>query len=550
MIAKRISTKAIGGYQSLAAYVLNVKTDLRAASSTSWSRLQAYVLDENNEGEKVAWHRVTNCHSDDPGWAVKEILGVQARNTRAHGSNLYHLVVSFPEGEGEQLTRKQMEQIEDRLVASIGLGEHQRVSAVHQNTENWHLHVAANLIHPQTLRKATIWRDHYRLQSACIEIEREFGLEATPHTEKWQAKDRADRAQAFEARDGGQSFTAWAQFNAAAGLLAVRDSGKGWQGLHEAAAAHGLVLKLRGAGLVIGHANDARLHVKASSVDRGLSLKTLSAKLGTFEPAGQSTGEQPARQYRKPGRSGSLFDAYGQERAAAELARKAALDALREQHKAHAVEVDQFYRERMTRERARRGPLQRDSIRHVVQQREKEYAARKERQTAERSEIRTAHPVMGWQPWLEAKAAAGDLDALGTLRSRQKRATRLEADLLASTDPAAVKHVLKQLLRPQVRGDGTVIYRAPDGGIVADEAREIRVPKATDAALAVALSLARERFNEKPIAVQGSDVFRERIAEMAGEKGVRVTFRDARLEAMRQSASRRRESERGRGLER
>ena len=45
-------------------------------------RLSTYILDDGNGGEKVAWSRVTNCQSDDPGWAVKEIVATQALNPR------------------------------------------------------------------------------------------------------------------------------------------------------------------------------------------------------------------------------------------------------------------------------------------------------------------------------------------------------------------------------------------------------------------------------------------------------------------------------------
>ena len=84
MIAKRIvSPKGGAGYQRLGAYVLNVREEHRGSDPASWGRLRAYILDAEHEGEKVAWARVTNCASEDPGWAVKEIIALQARNTRS-----------------------------------------------------------------------------------------------------------------------------------------------------------------------------------------------------------------------------------------------------------------------------------------------------------------------------------------------------------------------------------------------------------------------------------------------------------------------------------
>ena len=203
MIAKRVmSPKGGSGFERLGAYVLNAKG---RADPAEWTRLNAYILDAGHDGEKVAWARVSNCQSDDPGWAVKEIVATQARNTSSRSDKSYHLVVSFPEG--ERPTRTQMEAIEDRLCAAIGFAEHQRVSAVHQNTDNWHLHVAISKVHPQTLRSLEPFRDHFRLQQACAELEIEFGLKREPHTTGPEKGREAGckvrgRAADFEAQQG------------------------------------------------------------------------------------------------------------------------------------------------------------------------------------------------------------------------------------------------------------------------------------------------------------------------------------------------------------
>lgn len=175
MIATRIlAPKGGSGFRRLGAYVLNVKGHDDPAS---WTRLHSYVLDAAHGGEKVAWARVSNCVSTDPGWAVKEIVATQAMNTRAKADKSYHLVVSFAPGERPE--RAVVEAIEDRLCAAIGFEDHQRVSAVHQNTGLWHLHVAISRVHPKTLHAVHPFRDHYRLQEAVHELEVEHGLTRT-----------------------------------------------------------------------------------------------------------------------------------------------------------------------------------------------------------------------------------------------------------------------------------------------------------------------------------------------------------------------------------
>jgi len=206
MIAKRIvREKAASDFERLGAYVLNARGGVDPAS---WSRLGAYVLDEAHQGEKVAWARVSNCQSDDPGWAVKEILATQARNTRSQADKSYHLVVSFPEG--ERPTRAQLADIEDRLCGALGFTEHQRVSAVHQNTDNWHMHIAINKVHPRTYRNIEPFRDHFRLQEACADLEIKHGLIRDNHTpERGGPKKPRGRAADFEAFQGYPSFLQW-----------------------------------------------------------------------------------------------------------------------------------------------------------------------------------------------------------------------------------------------------------------------------------------------------------------------------------------------------
>ena len=525
MIAKRImALKGGAGFGRLGAYVLNARAEVDPAS---WTRLNAHILDSDHAGEKVAWARVTNCQADDPGWAVKEILATQAHNSRSRSDKSYHLVVSFPEG--EKPSREQMEDIEDRLCAAIGFEAHQRVSAVHQNTDNWHLHVAINKVHPTMFRNVTPVRDHYRLQEACAELEIRHGLIREPHTvDPRQNADRQRKARGwaadFEAQHGGQSFGTWVREQAAAALLAARDSGKGWPELHHVAAGYDLEIKPRGAGLVIGHRGDGRLHVKASDVDRGLSMQALTAAFGPFEPPGRQGPAEPAQsRYARPSRSGPLYEAFQHERTTALAAREAATTALREQHAAYGRQLRDYHRDRLRQERLTglRGTLRRDSFQHIAE---------------ERRQVRARHSIPNWQGFLEAAAGRGNEAALRALRARQQQRQRVEAELLEAADAGEARHIVYQHLRPAVRRDGRVVYRVADGGLVSDETRQVRVNQVTAGASFLALTLAGDRFGGRPLNVQGADDFRKQVAQLAGIEGLGVTFADPGLERQRQTA--------------
>jgi len=285
------------------------------------------------------------------------------------------------------------------------------------------------------------FRDHFRLQEACADLEIKHGLIVDNHTTQRDAvQDRRNgRAADAATREGAPSFLAWVRQEAAPALLAARDAGQGWQGLHQVAADHGLVVKLRGAGLVIGHAKDGRLHIKASDVDRRLSLKSLTDTLGAFEPAGLAAGAQQAgASYTR----GALYEAYKLEREAATQAKAAATLALREEQRAYAVELATYYRTRMKAEQATglRGHLRRDSFKHIVDKRRQDHVMRLAREAQERRQLREAHPVPQWQTWLQAEAAGGNVEAAAALRARQPQITKPDAQRTRMPDrPATPK---------------------------------------------------------------------------------------------------------------
>jgi len=105
------------------------------------------------------------------------------------------------------------------------------------------------------------------------------------------------------------------------------------------------------------------------------------------------------------------------------------------------------------------------------------------------------------------------------LRARQQQQDRVEAALLEAADAGEARHIVYQHLRPAVRRDGRVMYRLADGGLVSDETRQVRVNQVTASAAFLALTLAADRFGNRPLKVQGTDDFRKQVAQLAGTEG-------------------------------
>jgi hypothetical protein len=101
----------------------------------------------------------------------------------------------------------------------------------------------------------------------------------------------------------------------------------------------------------------------------------------------------------------------------------------------------------------------------------------------------------------------------------------------------AIRSVAESPLTTTVLKNGQVVYRAPDGGVVSDEATAISVPQITEGAVLkrhLHLSLADERFQGKALIVEGSDEFKLQVAKLSALEGLSIRLADPVLEEHRQ----------------
>ncbi|MFA1240033.1 TraI/MobA(P) family conjugative relaxase [Serratia odorifera] len=579
---------------------------------TSWERTADYILDSANgttEGEKVASYRVTNCGTDDPADAAILIQATQAANTRSKAEKTYHFVYSFPPGEQPDL--ETLHAIEDELCAAIGLDEHQRVSAVHIDTDNLHVHVAINKVHPTGLQNIEPYYDQFRLMEACERLEVEHGLQRTFHgleaKQRHQNRDiellpakapeqrdslfrehlrnaydlsiskppeaktlnglrklsdtrlqrqSADKAEpvrigakvaSVEAQSGIETLTGYA----ARELAPAMRQATSWQELHDAAAEHGLEVRQRGAGLVIGEP-DSGIWAKASNVGRDLSMKALTDRLGPFQPSErQAEAKANRKRYeprpRRPDNptTAGLFNQYQRERQAAILARRQGLDQIKHDSAAFNAQVKQWSQtERMLLKVAGKGPTKRLMYGTIKQQADASRQKNRQSADARRQALFKQTTMPTWADWLTQQAERGNAEALAVLRDREERTRRWNGELLTADRADKAKAVVLDKLKPKARKDGTMAYSTIDGGMVIDRKTHVQAQKATTGAALVALELASKRFEGQALIVEGTDEFRLEVAQLAGMHGLKVTFTDPAMERMRRETAEHKEMER------
>lgn len=187
--------------------------------TSDFKKLVWYIADQRGQGGKVREIWATNCATpDDIELSMIEVAATQSLNTRSENDKTYHLVVSL--AEGENLTAQQWREVETAFCEAIGLGEHQRVSAIHTDTHHKHMHVAISKVHPSKLTCVEPYYDKLKLLGVCRELEKTYGLKpgiGLGHQTR--------RSSEIEVHRGLESFVGYIRENLAEGLIVLIEGG-------------------------------------------------------------------------------------------------------------------------------------------------------------------------------------------------------------------------------------------------------------------------------------------------------------------------------------
>jgi hypothetical protein len=533
MIAKRIDTKAAS--PRIARLVRYVVAAQGGIDPRSWSRTADYVLNSgtSSRGEKVGGVRVTHCHTDDPAAATALIECTQSANTRSHTDKTYHLVFSFPPGEEPAL--EVLHAIEDQLCAAIGYADHQRISAVHIDCDHLHVHVAINKVHPKGFQNIEPYFDKKKLMETCERLEIEYGLQQTNHGlhgEKPKAKIREKQA-AAEAHSGVETLTGYVAREVSPAL----HKAKNWQALHATLAEHGLEIKKRGAGLVIGH---TALWVRASQCDRSFSLKALTDRLGPFEenrhnPEIAHKPYEPKPRQSHPS-SAVLFEQYQHLQLKHKLARNHGLAQLKYEGALLEANLQRWrIAQRLLVKVAVKGPKRRAMLKMASLQTAATRNANRRAIDARRHTLMAETLMPSWAHWLTLQAENGNTEAVAVLRSRKERVTP-RGDLLTAAKNENAENIILKGLKLEADKDGSLSYNTADGGLVIDRKTHVQSFRTTAGSSFMALELASKRFKGQALIVEGQADFQKDVARLAGLHKLDVRFADPALEQTRQSA--------------
>ena len=274
--------------------VKKIKTNPRTTpgKAARVTRLIVYIDAPENrrQQEKCVYAGARNCLCASRAGQKAEMIAL-AQEAVASRNPIQHWVLSWRES--EQPTPAQVEQAVDLFLDELGMRAHQALYAFHADTDDFHLHLVVNRVHPETL-KAIKPNGGFDLEAAHRAIAR------IEHIQRWEREPNGryrvsatgelvresrrrepgpgSKARDLEARTGTRSA---ARIALAEGAPLLRRA-TGWADLHRGLAARGLRLEPRGRGAVLWVGEIA---VKVSRLGRECGLGALSQRLGAYRPA-------------------------------------------------------------------------------------------------------------------------------------------------------------------------------------------------------------------------------------------------------------------------
>lgn len=492
----------------------------RGSTKSSFHRLVDYLSDDQDKTHRVGLVKSANCHAASIDAAITEVLATQQQNTRAKGDKTYHLLVSFREGEA--VDNETLSKIEAELCESIGFGAHQRISAVHRDTDNLHIHIAINKIHPIKLTMVEPFGAYRVLGETCGRLEEQYGLEKDNHIT--QQREGQSRAQDMEAHSGQKSLISWAREQCGETL----EQAQSWNDVHQVLKEYGLHLRLCGNGLVMTSDND--VSIKASSVSRALSKPALEKRLGEFvageTPPRNEGGEQSTKgRYSKQPielkmDTSELYRRYQQQalQSALQVNQALALVVTAKGRKLTALDLANTLKRFAISQETNfitRKMLYKLHFNAVKRQRQKIQQSA----AIEKKQVYGQHQKLTWADWLKQQAGQGDKEALTALQARQPQRHQHGNRLSGQSCPTFDSRVLTGA--DNITKKGSVVDK---GTGVKETANALVLPsKITTTTLMGALELAQERYGNV-IRLDGTDAFKQRVINVAVNARLTIQF--------------------------
>lgn len=511
--------------------VKKVKNPKKASSKAARiGRLMDYIRNPEQESgnEKCVYSGARGFLTDEHRSQKAEMVALSQEAVRSKDT-VNHYVMSWHEG--ERPSHEQVEGAVSIFLKEVGLEGHQVIYGLHADTDNIHLHIAVNRVHPDSLKvikpnkgfdieaahKAIAIIEHTqgwrREQHGRYHVQ-ENGEIGREHVDQNKPRQPDQPKRDMEQRTGEKSAE---HIAIESGAPIIRRAAS-WAELHRQLAEKGMRYEKTGSGatLFVG-----KVGVKASRADRDASLSKLQKRLGLYEPPPRQQVAERAPEPIKGSVPG--WDAYIAGRKAHYAAKDAATLAQRQQHEAERKSLAEQHKARRTEILAGswkgRGELRNAMQSILAAEQAAEKAALKERHQEERGELRRQYrPYPDLEQWLCQQRQP---ELAEQWRYRASGPQRIEGD---TTEPPTARDI--RAYAAEIHGRQVYYTRkdsAPGGGAAfVDKGRAIDIHdwRNRDSVLA-ALQLSAQKWGA--FQVTGNDEYKALCARLAAEYSFKIS---------------------------
>lgn len=499
---------------------------MNSQAKSDFAGLVAYITDSQGKEHRLDIVTVTNCLSETVEAATEEILATQGMNKRATGDKTYHLLLSFRAGESPD--PQVIKDIEERVCASLGFAGHQRISAVHNDTDNLHIHIAINKIHPEKHTMQEPYKAYKTLAEICEKLEIEYGLERDNHTPRHSLSE--GKVNDMERHSGIESLSSWIKRE----CLSDMQAAKSWEQLHEVMQANGLSITPRGNGLVIESIGNG-VTVKPSTVSRDLSRGALEKRLGEYQVSQHAPIKAERAYTEKPielkgVNTVELYAQYQQSQAQNKTNQSKALIALRglKASKINDAKASNKLRRQAIKLMGGSPLAKRILYAQASSALKRQIQEINADAKAETAKIYKNNRRETWADWLKSEGLKGNDEAIAALRARGAINNK---NTLQGVGPKS-KTKSERRKKDGLTKKGTFVLRGK--GAIKDDGQRLRLQEKADReTFKEALALAAEKYGNR-ITVTGSALFKAQTVQAAVESKIQISFADPVLEAKRQ----------------
>ncbi len=494
--------------------------------ASSIRALTDYIRDPRNQNpdEKVLYANGRGFLCDSHEAQREEMVALASESVRSKDP-VNHYILSWREG--EQPSPEQVEAAVSIFLEELGWKEHQAIYGLHKDTDNIHLHLAVNRVHPETLKVVEINRG-FDIEMAHMAIAR------IEHAQGWQREQNgryhvlengelgrgpydpeaprrpSQQKQDMENRTGEKSAHRVAIEDGAA----ILRNAQSWAALHAALAAQGMRYERTGSGATVFVGD---VGVKASDVDRAASLSKLQQRLGVYRPASQQPLVERAPEPIRPDVPGWEDYITGRRAHYAEKQATKVEQDQRQEKERKLLQVQQQARRRelMPGDWTGNG-VALNAMRSVIAaEQAAEKAALKERHQREREQLRQRfRPYPDLESWQRMQGRPGLADQW---RHRASEPQGIEGEGDERPMPRDIRAYRAEIVGPQVH------YRRRDevGVSFVDRGRRIDIHdwRNRDSTVA-ALQLAAQKWGS--FTVTGNAEYQAMCATLAAEHGFQI----------------------------